>query len=106
MWYFAALQSVFLRIESILYVRTLGAIKQKSRAGRAREHGRAQYGAHLRIMQDHIKCVVHLSSIAFNSDIGGDCLRSAEEQQRLIDQVRPQIKEYAAARPSSLAPGG
>src|SRR5664279_3560487 len=56
-------------------------------------------------MQDDIEGIVHRGSVALDPQVGADGLRFAKEHQGLVDQVRSEIEEHAAAGFGSFAPG-
>src|SRR5262249_1907427 len=80
------------------------AVHDETRPGLAGEHSGAQHRTPVRIVQDDVECVVGCSALAFVAHVGCDCERLTEKQQRLINEVRSEIKEDAAARLSALAP--
>src|SRR5260370_6549474 len=70
----------------------------------AGQHGRTQCDSQGFVMQSNVESIVNCGSLPLYANVGGKRLRCSKEQHRLINQVRPQIKEHAAARLGSLAP--
>src|SRR2546425_7695335 len=55
-------------------------------------------------MQRDVECVVDGGAGAFDADVGGDRLRTPEQDQRLIEQVRAQVEPKTGAGLRLLAP--
>ena len=55
-------------------------------------------------MQRDVEIIVDLRAFALRDHIGGDGVGHREQQQRLVDHVRPKVAQHPAARLWNLAP--
>src|SRR5579872_411265 len=101
---FTTLQRVLMRIEPVFHVRALGSMNQEVGRRLNRQHGPAQQNPQPWIPQSKIKRIVDHGTIALHSYIRANRFRSSEQCERLVNQVRPQIKEHTASRPCLFAP--
>src|SRR5439155_950357 len=62
-----------------------------------RQHSRPQQRPHVGIVQRDIERVVYGGAVALDADVGGDRLRNAEQDQRLIEQVGAQVEPESGA---------
>src|SRR3954469_20635412 len=58
----------------------------------------------LRIVQRHVEIVVNLCTVTLGDHICGYGFGHSEQHERLVDHVRAEIVQYAAARLRNLAP--
>src|SRR5262249_52072857 len=95
-----------LRIESLLHERACRSIHEEPRTRSGRQHCRTEDGTSFSgVVERDIERVIDDSAVAFQANIGGDRLRYAKQNHRVVDQVRPEIEENAGARPWLFAPG-
>src|SRR5713226_3913008 len=100
----AGIQCLFLRIEAVLDEGALGALNGEARPRGDCQHRPPQERAHPRVVQRDVERVVDGGAVALDADVGGDRVRRAEQEERLIEQVRAQVEPDPRAGVRLLAP--
>ena len=91
----AGFQGGFLRVEAVFGVAAGVTVEGDVRAGAADQGGGVQDGAQAAVVEDQVEVVVHDGLRPLGDDISGHRLGRAEQDQRLIDQVRAEVVEKA-----------
>ena len=93
-----ASQNLLLRVHSILHKRSFRAVNQEMWPRSIRDNPCAQHRPQTRIFHVHIKGIVDLRNLALTVGRRPNRLGLAKQNQRLVDQVRPQIPKNASRR--------
>ena len=93
----AGLELALLGIEPVFDEARRAAVKGETRPRRCDEDRGAEPDPPPAIMKDQVVIVVDLGCGALRGDIGDEGVGLAEQQQGLVDQMRPQIIEQAGA---------
>ena len=103
---FASAESRFEGIEFAFQVTSLFAEDDEARARDRGHHGGAEERANVVwVMEENVEGVVGGEAGAFDANVGGDGLWRAEKRQGLIEEMRREIEENAAAGAGLFAPG-
>ena len=56
-------------------------------------------------MEGHVERIVHSGAVALDADVGRDGARDSEQDERLIQQVGPDVEPHTRPGLGPLAPG-
>src|SRR6266446_5370134 len=95
-----------LGIEGLLDEAALRSQHDEARARRGSENAGAKDRAQaIGIVETDIEGIVGDGVFTLDANVGGQSFRQPEEYQRVVDEVRCNIEEDAAAGPLRFAPG-
>lgn len=95
-----------LDVEGVFDVRAARAVKHEARASGGGEHSGAKDGSQTGVVvKSDVERVVGDGVIALDANVSRNGLREAEEKKSVIDQVRSEVEEDAAAWAGAFAPG-